>query len=114
MPLKVNQIATTLNEHFIKAYLENENNYRLIMGNKNATLPNYDIEKLNLTLKDSAVVLKPNKIISFPKQQVSESKKVTNNKWIIWTALIAGLFVLLFLTKKMIKEVDKKTTNDTL
>jgi hypothetical protein len=114
LPLKVMEVTTSFNEHFIKAYLEKGDYYRLIMGNENATLPNYDITKLNLTLIDTAIFIRQNNVVAFPKQEIKENKKETNNKWIIWTALIAGLFILLLLTKKMIKEVDKKTTNDTL
>ncbi len=114
LPLQINEVNTTLNEHFIKAYLETNDHYRLIMGNENATLPNYDITKLNLTLRDTAVFISQNNIVAFPQQEIKENKKATNNKWIIWTALIAGLFILLLLTKKMIKELDKKTTNDTI
>jgi hypothetical protein len=114
LPLKINEITTTINEHFIKAYLERGDNYRLVMGNENATLPNYDITKLNITINDTVIFIQPKNIIPFPQQEISKNKKTTNNKWIIWTALIAGLLILLLLTKKMIKEVDKKTTNDTI
>jgi hypothetical protein len=114
LPLKVNEVTTTINEHFIKTYLEKNDNYRLVMGNQNAALPNYDITKLNITIRDTAIFLHPNNIVALPQQESTENKKTTNNKWIIWTALIAGLFILLLLTKKMIKEVDKKTNNDTI
>jgi hypothetical protein len=114
LPLKINEVTTTVNEHFIKAYLENGNGYRLIMDNENATLPNYDITKLNITINDTVIFIQPKNIIPFPQQEISKNKKPTNNKWIIWAALIIGLAILLLLTKKMIKEVDKKTTNDTI
>jgi hypothetical protein len=109
LPLKINEITTTINEHFIKAYLERGDNYRLVMGNENATLPNYDITKLNITINDTVIFIQPKNIIPFPQQEISKNKKPTNNKWIIWIALIIGLAILLLLTKKMIKEVDKKT-----
>ncbi len=114
LPLKVNEVATTMNEHFIKAYLEKNDNYRLVMGNQNAALPNYDITKLNIAISDTAIFLYPDNIVALPQQEITGNKKAINNKWIIWTALIAGLFILLLLTKKMIKEVNKKTTDDTL
>ena len=114
LPLKLNEASTTLNECFIKAYLEKNNQYKLILGNENATAPNYDIEKLNIKLKDSATYLSINNIEVLPQQIIAVTKNDSNNKWIIWVAIIAGLSILLLLTKKMIKEVDKKTNNDTI
>jgi hypothetical protein len=114
LPLKVNEAGTSLNERFITAYLEKDNQYKLIWGNENATAPIYDIEKLNIKLKDSATYLNINNIEVFPQQTIADTKNNSNNKWIIWVALVAGLSILLILTKKMIKEVDKKTTDDTI
>jgi hypothetical protein len=114
LPLKINEVNTTLNEHIIKTYLEAGNRYRLIMDNEKAILPNYDITKLSISLKDSATILNIKNIIAFPQQEIKKEKKEKNNKWIIWSALIAGLLILLLLTKKMIKELDKKTTDDTI
>jgi hypothetical protein len=114
LPLKVNEVSTTLNEPIIKAYLEAGNSYRLILENENATQPNYDITKLNLSIRDTAPFLKPKNIIAFPLQEKAEAKKEDNNKWMVWAALIAGLAILLLLTKKMLKEVDKKINNDTI
>ncbi len=113
LPLKVNKVNTTINEHFINAYLEKNESYRLIIGNENASLPNYDIAKLNLTLKDTATFIMPKDIITFPQQALKQKKK-TNDKWIIWTALIAGLFILLLLTKKLLSELDKKNHHDNI
>lgn len=114
LALKVNEVNTTLDQPIIMAYLEIGNSYRLIMDNKNAVMPNYDITKLNLSLRDTAPFLNPKKIIVFPLQEKTEAKNETNNKWVIWVSLITGLAILLLLTKKMIKEVDKKTNNDTI
>lgn len=112
LPLKVNEISTSLNERYIKTYLEKGNSYRLLMGNKIAVAPNYDIAKLNIGLKDSAAVLSVKDILAFPQEELKKNEN--NNKWILWTALIAGLIILLLLTKQMIKELNKKQANDNL
>jgi hypothetical protein len=114
LPLQINEVNTTLNEHILKTYLEAGNGYRLIMGNEKAVEPIYDFTKLNFSFRDTATFLTIKNISAFPQQEIKENKKATNNKWIIWAALIIGLAILLLLTKKMIKEVDKKTTNDTI
>jgi hypothetical protein len=114
LPLQVNEMGTTLNEHYIKAYLEKSNSYRLILSNEKATAPKYDISKLDLSIKDTAAFLNVKNIIAFPHQEKLIEKKESNNKWLVWIALIAGLAILLLLTKKMIKEVNKKEENDTI
>ncbi len=113
LPLKINEVNTTLNEHILKTYLEAGDSYRLLMDNEKALEPIYDITKLNISLRDSAPFITTKSITEFPKQEIIIVKE-SNNKWMLWASLIAGLAVLLLLTKKMIKEVDKKTNNDTI
>jgi hypothetical protein len=113
LPLRVNEVNTTLNEPILKTYLEVGDNYRLIMGNEKAVQPIYDITKLNISLRDTAPSLTIKNISAFPQQEIKVVKE-GNKKWMIWAALIAGLALLLLLTKKMIKEVDKKKPNDNI
>ncbi len=112
LPLQINEVNTTLNEHILKTYLEAGNAYRLIMGNKKAVEPIYDFTKLNFSFRDTATFLSIKNISAFPQEEMKKNKN--NNKWILWTALIAGLIILLLLTKQMIKELNKKQVNDNL
>ncbi len=111
LPLKITEVETAYNNRYIKTYLEKGNSYRLIMDNEKAEQPNYDIATLNTD--EIERVLGINSIEEFPRQKIIIAKEA-NNKWIVWTVLAAGLLLLLLLTKKLIKEVDKKTKNDTI
>ena len=115
LPLTVNTVSTIISEHYITSYLEKGQVYKLILGNEMATLPNYDLEETFPTMKDTLPLLAAKEIIAFKENIVAPNDlPKNNNKWIIWTALITGLFILLFLTIKMMKEVNKKTNNDTI
>lgn len=107
MPLTVKQVKTGFSNRFITAYLETGVNYRLVLDNTAAVLPNYDLSKLNTPEPDSVPHLLFNKIISSgeAKPPVVTEK---NNNWIFWVAIGAALLILLFFTYKMLTEVDKR------
>ncbi len=113
LPLSVTEVATANSHHYITAYLEKGSNYKLILDNAVAVVPNYDLTNLNKTIPDSAALLTAGKIIPF-KQNEAIATPVKNNKWMLWAALIAALFILLLFTQKMIKEVDKRKQNDSI
>ena len=107
LPLTVDEVKTAINNHYITAYLENSSNYRLIMDNEAAVLPDYDLAKLKSKIPDSIPFLHVGKITA-----AEENKLITtpakNNKWILWSAIAAALLILLFFTYKMFKEVEKR------
>lgn len=109
LPLKVNEITTACSNHYITTYLEKGNNYRLIIDNPKAILPDYDLSNLTTKIPDSISYLGFGKIIA-----IDENKPVVgtanNNKWMLWAAIAAALVILLFFTTKMMREVDKRKT----
>jgi hypothetical protein len=113
LPLKVAECKTWNNMHLATAYLEKGNNYKLILGNESAVLPNYDLTKLNINIPDSTAVLPIGTISAF-KETFITVKPPKNNNWILWAAIIGVLIVLLLFTKKMITEVNKRKQDDSL
>ena len=111
--LKINDVITGVNYRYITAYLEKGNSYKLIVNNAAAVLPNYDITKDYPTLKDSVTILPIGNVKAFENKQIVE-KKSKNKQWLVWTAVIAALGLLLFFTLNMLKEVNKKNTHDHL
>lgn len=106
--LQINEVNTILSYRYITAYLEKDNDYKLIMGNEQATLPNYDITKDYPNVKDSVTVVNTGKIFAYKNIEEIKTDSFTNSKWIIWAAIIFTLLILLFLTKSMITEVNKE------
>jgi hypothetical protein len=111
IPLTVNEVKTNNSYHSVTSYLEKGNNYKLILGNLSATAPNYDLVKLAKEMPGK--ILKPGKIIAI-ENNMPEVIPAKNNKWLLWAALIAALFILLLFTQKMIKEVNKRKQDDTI
>lgn len=109
LPLTVNSVKAACSNHYITTYLENGSNYRLIIDNADADIPNYDLSKLNSKIPGSISFLQFGKITAFAeiKPKVITAK---NNKWILWVAIGVALLILLFFTYKMLKEVDKRKT----
>ncbi len=113
LPLTVAGVQTANNYHYITAYLEKGNNYKLIADNPIAVAPNYDLTNLTKTIPDSAVSLTAGKIMAFKQNEITAPPE-KNNKWLLWAALIAALFILLLFTQKMIKEVNKRKQDDSI
>jgi hypothetical protein len=107
LPLRVNEVKTALNARFITAYLEKDSNYKLIMDNESAVLPDYDLSKLNSKISDSIPYVKYSSIKAL-KEDIPAHSVTKNNNWMIWSAIIAALVILLFFTFRMFKEVDKR------
>jgi hypothetical protein len=105
LPLAVTDIATSVNERYLTAYLEKGQAYKLLLENKIASNPNYDLQKTFPSIKDTLPTLAIKEILPFKENNIA-TPVAKNNKWIIWLALAAGLLILLLLTKKMMKEVD--------
>jgi hypothetical protein len=113
LPLTVAGVQTANNYHYITSYLEKGNNYKLIACNPVAVAPNYDLTNLTKTIPDSAAFLTAGKIMAFKQNEII-AVPAKNNKWMLWAALIAALFILLLFTQKMIKEVNKRKQDDTI
>ncbi len=113
LPLQVQEINTLINYRYLSAYLDKANNYKLILDNEAATLPNYDLTGIDKKKPDSSYFLVFKSIIAFETIKVSPVA-IKNNKWILWAALVAALFILLLFTQKMIKEVNKRKTDDSI
>lgn len=110
LPLKVKEVKTGFTERYITAWLENADNYKLILDNDNAVLPNYDLSDLNTQAKDSIPFLTTGKLIPANENSLTVTPAKTN-KWILWVAIAAALLILLFFTYRMLSEVDKRKSS---
>lgn len=109
LPLTVTEVKTSFNNKYITTYLENAGNYKLIVDNKNAMLPNYDLSNLTAKMPDSILILQSGKLLAINENKPSNTS-IKNYNWILWPSIITALLILLFFTFKMMKEVDKNKT----
>ena len=106
--LRIIGVRTGISYNYITAYLEKGMTYRLIMDRQNAVFPNYDITKDYPTTKDSVPLLNAGSIIAFKNREGIKKNNSSDKKWIIWICITITLLVLLFFTKSLMKEVNKK------
>jgi hypothetical protein len=113
LPLTVNAIKTSNSYSFVTSYLEKGNRYKLILDNASAISPNYDLTRLSPKISDSIPFLTAGKILAVEENNIIAAP-AKNNKWILWAAITAALFILLLFTKKMIAEVNKRKQDDSI
>lgn len=106
--LRITGVQTGISYRYITAYLEKGMAYRLIMDNKDAVFPNFDITKDYPTTKDSVPLLNAGSIIAFKNREEIKENNSSDKKWIIWICILVTLLILLFFTKSLMKEVNKK------
>lgn len=113
LPVKVESVKTASVYGYVTTYLEKGDKYKLIMNNKEATAPQYDISRIHANLPASIPLLAPGKVSAFEEIKNAEVP-AKNYRWVLWACLIAALGILLFFTKKMVKEVDLRKKNDSI
>jgi hypothetical protein len=113
-PLKIDSVVTSFHIRFLTAYLDSGRHYRLLLGNANATMPQYDLEHMNRDSIRTLGDIYAGKIIELPREQNSGDKKNATGKYLMWAAIIGALLVLLFFTLRMTKEINKNKDNDRL
>jgi hypothetical protein len=113
LPLQVSELTTAFTYHYITAYLETGNSYKLILDNHGAIMPAYDLDPLNTKISDSIPVL-PFGVVTAFKENMITVTPVKSNNWLLWIAIGAALIILLLLTIKMAKEIDKRKQDDSL
>ena len=107
LPLKVYAIKSGSDTRYLTAYLEKGGEYKLVMDNPAASMPDYDLTRLKYIIPDSTQFLATGNLTAF-EQKKSASSPEKNNKWMLWIAIAAAIIILLFFTSKMLKEIDKR------
>lgn len=109
--LKIRSVGAWQLDQSLVAYLRKGEPYYLIIGDKNAAAPDYDLkffaDSLQKDLKrighDQVTVNPLHKVL-----QVKHSKDKGIPFWLIWVAIIVVLCALSLLTFKMTREVNKR------
>jgi hypothetical protein len=113
LPLKITAVSTAADYRYLTAYLEKGQQYRLLMNNPSATPPNYDLAGIGTKISDSIPFIAFGNITAI-KEPPAVIEKRRNDNWILWSAIIAALLILLLLTIKMVKEIDKRKQDDSI
>jgi hypothetical protein len=110
LPLRVTSVSTAIRYRVLTAYLEKGNGYRLLAGNDSIGAPIYDVAALQDELPKDLPVLNlsgmwPNR--NPLAEEPMLSPKSAPRYW-LWGSLAIVLALLLYLTARMLREVNKR------
>ena len=108
LPLKLEEIKTYSLYRRATVYFEKGKHYKMILENKNAIAPNYDLLQLNLNPKEVLPLATIGNIKFIKNTGALSSAK--NNKWMIWLTIILAAVTLGYFTYKLITDMSKKET----
>ena len=107
-PLTINGIRAYQQSEFIISYLEKGDAYRLLFDDFSAKLPSYDLASFTQKNKIELPELSHSIVSKNPDFKLQKVNTKTDYKLLMWIGLaIAGL-VLLFLTFRMLNEINVK------
>jgi hypothetical protein len=110
LPLQIEEIRTYSPLHLATAFLEKGNAYSMIMGNANASMPNYDLQKNDIDPKKDTLTAATGSIQKINAETSSNKISWLNNKWLLWLVVAAAAVTLAFFTFKLANDVKKKDT----
>jgi hypothetical protein len=107
LPLKIEKVRTFSSYRSVAAYLEKGEPYQLLMGNKLALPPDYDLREgnpeLNKNLPQASIGA-----ITATGDTGKDSASPHHNQRMIWLVISAAALVLGFFTYKLIADMNKK------
>jgi hypothetical protein len=106
-PLQINKVEAFEVKEYIYAYLEAGDKYRLLLGDKNATMPAYDLQYFTDSLKNVSLLQHEMLAINALYKKAVKVEK-TNYTPFVWIAIIAVLALLSFLCWKMMTEMKNR------
>jgi hypothetical protein len=106
--LKVEDVMTFVNSQVVTAYFEKESNYKILLGNKSASSPDYDLTEKDLPLKEIILPVSIDKLVSL--NTPIQSRPKNNSKDIIWISIAIAAIVLAFFTFRLITDMNKSKT----
>lgn len=108
--LKITSVQAFQSTRYLVSYLEKDKVYALSIGNKKATLPEYDLDSFRDSIPAVLNEIKPVVINFIKKEEVKAAVKETwfKSKLWIWSALAAVLVLLALISYRMIKDMEKK------
>lgn len=113
LPLTIQKVNTYCSYRFIAAYLEAGKTYRLLMNNKTARQPVYDLISTDSSILFSDRVVATGKVLTTVNYK-KEKEESSSNKIILWGVIIIVLLLLLYFTINMIKDINYKKSDDHL
>jgi hypothetical protein len=108
-PLQITGVTAFQLNRYLLAYLEKGSSHQLVWGDSAAVAPSYDLEAFKDSIGNNATVIGYGSIQknTLPVQQAPATG---NSKLWLWLSIAAACLVLLALTFKLTREINKRNT----
>ena len=108
-PLHISLLAALQRNKCLFTYLEKGKQYYLLFGDASANAPVYDLQYFKDSIGSPVTVLGYGRaVINKPDKQPAPAPPSKNNRALVWVALGAASVILLLLTAKMSREINKR------
>lgn len=107
-PLSIDTILVKGYVHELVARFTEQATYFLIYGNKNATRPDYDINRFSDKVPDSLSVLEPGSELTIENEKALETSPLFKNKTWLWITMGLIILVLGWFSIKMIGKEEER------
>jgi hypothetical protein len=111
-PLTLSQAAAYQLPVDLVAYLDSGKNYNLHFGDSDLKAPAYDLQYFRDSIRSNTYPLAIKKVekIAVPAQTEANTHI---SGWLLWSTIIAVLLLLIYFSYALLKDINRKTTNNT-
>jgi hypothetical protein len=110
LPLTVTSVDAYQSAESLISYLDGKQTYRLLAGDQSVQAPEYDLKFFADSIRDNTPQISHEAVSQNKAYQAKQPAKAGRDYTVlIWIAIVVAAGLLLFLTLKMTKEVNKKT-----
>ncbi|MEN0056038.1 MAG: DUF3999 family protein [Mucilaginibacter sp.] len=114
LPLNIKSVEAYQSDESVISYLDAKQSYRLLTGDQTAQAPEYDLKFFADSIHTNLSQISHGAIEKNTGYQTGSKKVGRDYTMFIWIAIIIAAALLLFLTLKMTKEVNKKADKDNI
>ncbi|MDN3550430.1 DUF3999 family protein [Mucilaginibacter aquaedulcis] len=112
LPLNIKSVEAYQSDESVISYLDGKQSYRLLVGDQTVQAPEYDLQFFADSIHNNLVQISHGAVSKNTEYATQKVKAGRDYTVFIWIAIIVAAALLLFLTLKMTKEVNKKAGGD--
>ena len=112
LPLNIKSVEAYQSDESLISYLDGKQNYQLLVGDQAVQAPEYDLKFFADSINANLMQISHEAVSKNTSYRTKQVKAGRDYTLFIWIAIIVAAALLLFLTLKMTKEVNKKSDKD--
>ena len=107
-PLQIDEVLASQAKEYIFAYLESNAEYKLLVGDTKASMPDYDLKYFTDSALANLSEARHSQVISNNLLHAKEAPKKEDRTVLLWLSIAVAVLLLSFLTYRMLNEVSLK------